>query len=387
MSGDSYVVTTLFGLEEVLTSELKKHGITEHQQFQRAIKFKASKAQLYKLNLSLRTAIRILMHIKSFKALNDDQLYDGIYKIDWKEYFVPGRTIAVRSAVNSKNFNHSHYVALKVKDAIVDRFRDDLGRRPTVDTENAEVSINVHVNGERVDVSLDSSGEPLFKRGYRTKQYIAPLNEALAAGMILMSGWDGGCDFIDPMCGSGTLPIEAALIARGIPPGILRKSFAFMNWLDYDEELYNRILETLLVSRPFHHKIMGYDISAMAIELAEDNVRKALLEDCISFQRKDFNELKPMADRTGIIMMNPPYGERLREGQLENFYKNIGDRLKNNFQGYEAWILSANMEAMKFIGLRPSEKRELLNGKLKCKFNKYELFSGKRKNSFNKNEK
>ena len=381
MRGDNYVATTLFGLEEVLAGELERLGINEYQSFQRAIKFKASKAQLYKLNLSLRTAIRILLNIRSFKAVNEDNLYDGIYNIDWKEYFHPGKTIAVRTAVNSNYFNNSHYVSLKVKDAIVDRFRDDVGRRPSVDTESADISINVHINGDRVDVSLDSSGDPLFKRGYRTKQYIAPLNEALAAGMILISGWDAKSDFIDPMCGSGTLPIEAALIARDIPPGIFRKSFSFMNWIDYDEELYTRILETLLVSKSFDHKIIGCDISINALELAKDNIGKALLDDFIELERKDFNDLRPQGE-SGIIIINPPYGERLRDEQIENFYKTIGDNLKKNFAGYTAWILSANMDAMKFIGLKPSFKKDLLNGKLKCKFNKYELFRGKRKDLF-----
>ncbi len=381
MRGDNYVATTLFGLEEVLAGELERLGINEYQSFQRAIKFKASKAQLYKLNLSLRTAIRILLNIRSFKAVNEDNLYDGIYNIDWKEYFLPGKTIAVRTAVSSNYFNNSHYVSLKVKDAIVDRFRDDVGRRPSVDTESADISINVHINGDRVDVSLDSSGDPLFKRGYRTKQYIAPLNEALAAGMILISGWDAKSDFIDPMCGSGTLPIEAALIARDIPPGIFRKSFSFMNWIDYDEELYTRILETLLVSKSFDHKIIGCDISINALELAKDNIGKALLDDFIELERKDFNDLRPQGE-SGIIIINPPYGERLRDEQIENFYKTIGDNLKKNFAGYTAWILSANMDAMKFIGLKPSFKKDLLNGKLKCKFNKYELFRGKRKDLF-----
>ncbi len=381
MIDDRFVATTLFGLEEVLAEELRELGAENISVYHRAVKFSGGTALLYKLNLSLRSAIRILMNIKSFTARNETDFYNEIHKMDWEGYFPAERSFAVNSAVNSKYFSHSHYVALKAKDAIVDKFREQTGKRPDVDVNQPEISINVHINDFRVDISLDSSGDPLFKRGYRTGQFIAPLNEVLAAGMILMTGWRGESDFIDPMCGSGTMPIEAAMIALNVPPGILRKSFAFMNWRDYDEELYTRIVETLLVSKPFNHKIYGYDISAEAVSLASENAASALLGDIIVFERADFMELRSPGNE-GLIMMNPPYGERIREERIVDFYRSIGDRLKREFTGYQAWILSGNVSAMKFIGLKPSLKKDLLNGSLKCKFYCYNLFQGKRKDQF-----
>ncbi len=379
--GDQFVATTLFGLEDVLAGELQEQGAENIRPFHRAVRFSGSPALMYKLNLTLRTAIRILVNIKSFTARNEEDFYDQVTAIDWNGYFPPSRSITVNSAVNSKYFSHSHYIALKAKDAIVDKFRKQTGKRPDVDVNNPDISIHVHINDFRVDISLDSSGEPLFKRGYRTSQFIAPLNEALAAGMILMSGWRGESDFIDPMCGSGTLPIEAAMIALNVPPGILRSSFAFMNWNDYDEDLYTHIVESLLVSKPFHHKIRGYDISAEAVTLARDNAAKALLGDMIEIERADFMEVRAPGEE-GLIMMNPPYGERIREERIVDFYKSIGNRLKQEFAGYTAWILSANTEALKYVGLKPTVKKELLNGSLKCKFLKYDMFKGKRKDQF-----
>ncbi len=384
MTEDHFVATTLFGLEEVLAQELLEQGAENIRPFHRAVRFSGGTALLYKLNLTLRTAIRILMNIKSFTARDEDQLYKSVFDIDWDSYFPPGRSLAINSAVNSKYFSHSHYIALKTKDAIVDKFRQQTGKRPDIDTRHPDISVNVHINDYRVDISLDSSGEPLFKRGYRTGQYVAPLNEALAAGMILMSGWRGESDFIDPMCGSGTLPIEAAMIAMNVPAGILRQSFAFMNWRDYDEDLYTRIVEKLMVSKPFHHKIIASDISAEAVNLSLENAGKALLSDVIQIERADFLDLKAMGDN-GLIIMNPPYGERIREERIDDFYRSIGDHLKNEFSGYKAWILSANIEAMKFIGLKPSVKQELLNGSLKCRFYMYDLFKGKRKDQFGEN--
>ncbi len=381
MAEDRLIATTFFGLEDVLAGELTELGAENVRTSRRAVLFSGSPALLYKLNLSLRTAIRVLMHVRSFTAGDEDRFYKSVYSIDWESYFSPERTIAVSSTVNSRYFSHSHYVSLKAKDAIADKFRKQTGKRPDVDVRHPDISVHIHINDSRVDISLDSSGDPLFKRGYRTGQFIAPLNESLAAGMILMTGWRGESDFIDPMCGSGTLPIEAAMIAMNVPPGILRKSFSFMNWRNYDEDLYTRIVDSVLVSKPFSHRIIGTDISAEAISLARENAARALLGDVISFERTDFMTLHPPGEK-GILMMNPPYGERIREERIVDIYRSVGDRLKREFTGYQAWILSANLDAMKYIGLRPSVKKMLLNGRLKCRFCAYDLFKGKRKDQF-----
>jgi len=266
---------------------------------------------------------------------------------------------------------------LKAKDAIVDRLRNKTGHRPDVDLRNPEVLINIHVNNSIVDLSLDSSGEPLYKRGYRLEGFEAPLNEVLAAGMIKLSGWTGDSDFLDPMCGSGTLAIEAAMIAKGIPPGVFRSSYSFQNWNGYDEDLYRRILEDMMVSKSFDHIIVASDISVQALESARKNINEAILEDMIELKHIDFFETKARSGN-GLIIINPPYGERIKKERMNDFYKKIGDHLKFNFPGYTAWILSANLEALKLIGLKPSLKIPLINGKLDCRFNKYELFSGKR---------
>jgi len=334
---------------------------------------------MYKANICLRTALRILYEIKSFPLRKESDLYDQIYEIKWESYFSPDKTIAVHSAVSSQVFDNSHFVSLKAKDAIVDRFRALAGKRPDVDTENPEISIHVHIHDRRVDIALDSSGSPLFKRAYRLSQHIAPLNEVLAAGLILMSGWRGESDLLDPMCGSGTIAIEAALIAKGIPPSILRTDFAFMNWNDFDPVLYEKIRETLYVSKEFNFKIKASDISEKAVKSAQENIQRIMLDDVIELKQADFHQLNHKTDSPLTIIMNPPYDERIKEDDINMFYKSMGNTMKRNFAGSDAWILSGNPGALKFIGLKPEKKTDLLNAKIKCKFCHYKLFSGARK--------
>ncbi len=378
MKENEFIATTMFGLEEILAAELTELGALDVRILNRAVSFNGSQSILYKVNIGSRTAMRILKNLKSFKVRDENELYDVIYNMKWEEHFSVKETFMVNSSVSSPQFRHSLFVSQKTKDAIADRFRKQTNLRPSVNTNDPDITINIHISNDRADVSLDSSGEPLFKRGYRAAQYTAPLNEVLAAGMIRLSGWDGTRPFIDPMCGSGTLAIEAALIGKKIPPGIFREKFGFMNWKDYDDILYGRILENMLNPVDLKTEIYASDISADAIDLTGKNIRKALLEEFITVKVQDFHKMKPPADG-GLVMMNPPYGERIKEEEINLFYKSIGDTLKRNFSGYDAWVLSGNPEALKYFGLRPEKKIELFNGSIKCKFQKFSLYSGSKK--------
>ncbi|MGC9343025.1 MAG: THUMP domain-containing class I SAM-dependent RNA methyltransferase [Bacteroidales bacterium] len=372
-----FIATTLSGLEKILEKEIIELGGENTKIYRRAVSFRGGMALLYKLNFSLRTALRILYKLKTFRLKSEEDYYKGINLIAWEDYFLNSKTIAVNAVINTPFIKNSHYAALKAKDAIVDHFRDKTGRRPDVDTNNPDIIINVHVDNQFVDISLDSSGEPLFKRGYRVDGFEAPLNEVLAAGMIMMTGWTGESDFIDPMCGSATLSIEAAMIAKGIPAGVLRGSYAFQNWKDYDEDLYRRMVESMMVSKNFSHHIYASDISAKAFNAAKKNIKEAMLEDIIELESIDFFDTRARDDE-GLMILNPPYGERISQDRISEFYKRIGDHLKFNYPGHTAWILSANLEALKYIGLKPGIKQDLVNGQLKCKYHKYELFKGKR---------
>jgi putative N6-adenine-specific DNA methylase len=375
MNESLYIATTLFGLEEILSRELIDLGAEDIVIMNRAIGFSASQAVLYKINLGSRTAMRILKNIRTFTAFNADDLYKNIYNIGWKDIFSVKDSFMVNSAVNSPRFTHSHFVSQKSKDAIVDHFRKINGIRPPVNTENPDIVINIHISNDKVNVALDSSGEPLFKRGYRAAQYVAPLNEILAAGMLMIAGWTGESNFVDFMCGSGTLPIEAALIAKKIPPGIFRDKFGFMRWKDFDETLYVRIKENLFKPIDFRGTISASDISGEAISLTKRNLHKTFLEDVVKVKKEDFRSFSP-PEGGGLLIFNPPYGERLKENEIEDFYREIGDTLKKKYKGYEAWILSANLAALKFIGLHPEKKYDLINGSLKCKFQKYLIYEG-----------
>ncbi len=370
--------TTLFSLEPTLASELKALGARDITVENRAVTYMADKAFLYRANLCLRTALRILVPLRSFAAKTDVQLYKKVRAIDWQNYLSLGKTFLVDTVVNSPHFTHSHYVALKVKDAIVDQFRDKTGQRPSVDLDHPDIRVNVYIDGSECIISLDSSGESLHRRNYRVETIEAPINEVLAAGMVLLSGWDRQSSFTDPMCGSGTILIEAAMYAKNIAPGIHRRDFGFTTWLDFDEDLWQNIRrEVRLQKRDIDFPIIGADRSPKALSYARKNITTSGLEEDIRLSNQSFQQREPGTDE-GMVIMNPPYGERMKTEDINNFYSQIGDTLKKQYAGHTAWILSANKEALKHIGLRTSKRFTLYNGPLKCKYHKYEMYRGSR---------
>ena len=374
-----FVAKTLFGLEKVLADELTILGAEEIFQANRAVLFTGDMPLLYKVNYMSRTALSVLMPIGEFWIKSSDDLYRKGMKIDWENYMDADNSFSVVPVIQSQLFNHTGYAGLKLKDAIADYFRNINGRRPSVDPANPDILINLHISNEKVTVSLDSSSIPLFKRGYRQEQAAAPLNEVLAAGMLLISGWNVSSDLIDPMCGSGTIPIEAGLIACNIPAGKFRKFFGFQKWKSYDPGIFSQIVadgEAGIRDSPV--KISGFDISEPAISQAVKNVKSAGLNKNISLDISDFTTLK-VSDNDGVVFINPPYGERLLPDETDNLYNVIGTTLKHNFAGYTAWIISSNRESLKHIGLKPKEKHILYNGSLECSFNKYELYQGSKK--------
>jgi len=372
------IAKTFAGLEDVLAKEIKNIGGKNVRRGKRAVFFEGDLEIIYKSNYQLRTAIRILKEIERFQFKNVDQFYLRCKKIDWTKYLALEQHFRIESViVNSRDFRNSMFTSLKVKDAIADHFRKKFGKRPNVETDVPDIIINVHIFENSCTLSVDSSGESLHKRGYRVKQGEAPLSEILAAGMILMAGWYGNSDFMDPMCGSGTLPIEAAMIAYNIPPAKFRKEFAFQKWNDYDQLLWDKVSEPQ-PQRDFRHNIYASDVNAGNLLNAQTNARRALVFNKIKFLKSDFKDLQTDFNN-GTIITNPPYGERLKEVNLNGLYEMIGERLKHQYTGSEAWILSAAFESMKYIGLKPNSKMDLMNGALKCKFNQYELFHGKRR--------
>lgn len=372
------VAKTFQGLEEVLAKELTELGASNIEIGNRMVAFTGDKEMLYKANFCLRTAIRILKPIKHFKAQTADEVYDNVKAIEWENYLDVNKSFAIDAVVFSNEFRHSKFVAYKVKDAIADYFRDKTGERPSVRINNPDVLLNIHVAEDKCTLSLDSSGESLHRRGYRQEAVEAPLNEVLAAGMILMTGWKGECDLIDPMCGSGTIPIEAALIARNIAPGVFRKEFAFEKWVDFDQELFDSIYNDDSNEREFTHKIYGYDNNPKANEIAVRNVKAAGLSKDIELKIQAFQQFEQPKEKS-IIITNPPYGERISTDDLLGLYQMIGERLKHAFAGNDAWILSYRDECFDQIGLKPSVKIGLYNGALECQFRKYQLFDGKYK--------
>lgn len=376
------VAKTLFGFEELLAKELQQLGAQDITIGVRNVSFSGDKGFMYKANLALRTAIKILKPIHSFRVKNEQDLYDQIYKMDWDAYLKPTGTLAVDATVNSTIFSHSLYIAQKTKDAVVDKFRDTTGERPSVDLKFPDLKINVHIDRQTCNISLDSSGDSLHKRGYKLATNIAPINEVLAAGLIMLSGWDGQSDFMDPMCGSGTILAEAAMIACQIPPNLMRKEFAFERWQDWDVDLFEKIEDSLLKkTRDFHHKIIGYDKSPSAVAKAKENIKNAQLEDFIEIKHEDF--FKTQKSSTGKLHMvfNPPYGERL-DIEMESFYKQIGDTLKQNYPGTDAWFITSNLDALKHVGLRPSRKIQLYNAKLESRLVKYVMYEGSKKGKY-----
>lgn len=373
---------TFKGLEEVLAKELVELGANDVQIERRAVSFTGDKRMLYMANFCLRTASRILVPIAQFKARHTDDIYEQVKQIDWSEYMTTQMTFQIDATVYSDYFRHSQFVTYRVKDAIVDWWMEHGGVRPSVKLTNPDLYLNVHIGGDIVTVSLDSSGESLHKRGYRVANTQAPINEALAAGMLLLAGWNGQGDFYDPMCGSGTLLIEAALIARNIAPGIYRKGFAFEKWANYDADLFEDVYSDDSREREFTHKIYGSDAGFYAMQTAMKNVESAGLQRDIEVKQIRVQELRLTDKDTdgALVMINPPYGERLAQDKdVMNLYKDMGTALKHQFSGATAWIISSNDEALKCIGLRPAKRVRLVNGDLDCWFNQYVLFKGDHK--------
>ena len=373
---------TFKGLEQVLAKELIDLGANNVQVERRAVSFTGDKRMLYTANFCLRTASRILVPIATFKAKTTDEIYQQIKQQDWAQHMTAKTTFQIDATVYSDLFRHSQFITYRVKDAIVDWWLEHGGVRPSVQLTNPDLYINVHIAGDLVTVSLDSSGESLHKRGYRVANTQAPINEALAAGMLLLAGWKGESDFYDPMCGSGTLLIEAALIARNIAPGIYRKGFAFEKWADFDADLFEDIYSDDSREREFQHKIYGSDAGFYAVQAATKNVQSANLQRDIEIKQIRVQELK-LADKNtdgALVMMNPPYGERLSQDKdVLRLYQDMGTTLKHQFNGATAWIISSNEDALKCVGLRPAKRIRLVNGDLDCLFNQYVLFKGDRK--------
>ncbi len=373
---------TMFGLEEILATELKKLGARDVETHNRAVSFVGDKGFMYKANLCLRTALRILVPVHSFELKNEQELYDNIKKMDWEKYLGVDDTLAINCSLNSRLFNHSQFMAQKAKDAIVDGFRERHGKRPSVDLDNPTVRINLFINQDKCLVSLDSSGDSLHKRNYRDSTNLAPINEVLAAGLIQLTGWDGHSNFVDPMCGSGTILIEAAMYAANIPSGCHRKSFGFQKWKDFDADLWQTIYDSAIskIKTGTLPHIVGGEISKNVARKAVINIHEAKVDDMVKINTTAFADLTPPEGDGGVMVINPPYGERMdKDDDILALYKSIGDTLKNNWAGYEAWMITSNPDAAKAVRLNPSRKIKVFNGALECRFLKYELYRGTRR--------
>ena len=374
-----FVAKTLYGLEKVLSEELIGLGAGNIQTANRAILFEGDKSLLYRVNYSVRTALSVLMPIADFRIRSKEDLYKGGSKIEWDRFMDIDDTFSIVPVINSPHFGHTGYAGLIIKDAIADYFRNKTGRRPSVDTTNPRILINLHISNDNVTISLDSSSVPLYKRGYRQEQTVAPLNEVLAAGILLLSGWNVSSTLTDPMCGSGTIPIEAGLIASKIPPGKFRQFFGFQKWKDFDEDLFEKIkieCNSQIGLSPV--KIFGSDISEETLKFAKANVARAGLSDVITLEKSDFKDLKSI-DEHGYLFLNPPYGQRIKPEEIDMLYGMIGTTLKHNFPGTTAWLITSNKESLKHIGLKPKEKYTLFNGALECVLLKYEMYTGTKK--------
>ena len=375
---------TFKGLEQVLAEELVQLGANNVQVERRAVSFTGDLRMLYTANMCLRTASRVLVPIASFKAKNADDIYAQVKALDWSQYMTLKTTFQIDATVFSDFFRHSQFVTYRVKDAIVDYWMEKENARPSVKLEGADLYLNIHIAADRVTLSLDSSGESLHKRGYRVANTQAPINEALAAGMLLLAGWKGQSDFYDPMCGSGTLLIEAALIARNIAPGVYRQGFAFEKWANFDADLWDEVYNDDSRERAFKHKIYGSDAGFYAAQAAQKNIQSAGLQRDIEVRQVRIQELRLVDEARNmdgaLVMINPPYGERLSQDKdVLRLYQDMGTALKHQFSGATAWVISSNEEALKCIGLRPAKRIHLVNGDLDCLFNQYVLFKGDRK--------
>ena len=376
-------VTTFFGLEEILAKELLQLGGKEITEFKRGVSVVGDIGFLYKANLCLHTALKVIIPITKFTANNEQELYDNIKLIDWERFISNSDTLMVESVLNSELFTHSQFVSQKVKDGIVDRFRDKTGKRPDVDLLHPMFKLYVHIYKNEVSLNIDSSGDPLYKRGYRSDINEAPMKEVLAAGLVKLSGWEKHLLLVDGMCGAGTIAIEAALWANNIPPGYYRNEFGFMRWRNFDEKTYDTIYESS-ISKIKNDKveIIANDIDFPSIKKARTNTKNAKVDDVINCTQESFFDMTPPR-QAGVVILNPPYGERLPVAEIETLYKEIGNKLKKDFKGFSAWIITSSPEAIKSIGLRPSRRIQVFNGSLECRYLKFELYDGSKKASKN----
>ena len=375
------IAKTLFGLEEVLSKEIEQIGGENIKILNRAVEFTGNTELLYKANLHLRTALRIIEPIAEFKVINQLTLYKGMQEIDWSKYLAVDGSFLIKPIVNSNVFNNSNFVALKAKDAIVDQFRKKYDRRPSIDKDSPDLQIDIHISEKTAIISLDSSGKPLNQRKYRVTGGEAPLNEVLAAGLLLQTNWDKKSNLFDPMCGSGTLLIEAALIASNRAPNLLRKEFSFMNWPSFDKDLWTKIKQKaeseIIELNKKEIKFIGGDNNLGRLEMAQSNISRAGLSKIISLRHTSFEKFTA-PNKKGTIIFNPPYGERLKIKEIETFYQMIGSTLKHKWIGYDAYILTCNLLALKHIGLKPISRIKLFNAKLECKFLNFNIFDGKK---------
>jgi putative N6-adenine-specific DNA methylase len=371
------VAKTFRGLEDVLASEITLLGGEKVEVLNRAVRYYGNKEMVYRSNLYLRTALKILVPVLITRIEVQEDLYEKVREFEWEKYMQLGNTFAIDTILNSQIFNNSQFVSLRVKDAIADRFRDKFRRRPSVNSENPDIAISVHLSGNELTLSVDTSGESLHRRGYRLEEVKAPINEVLAAGMIKLSGWDMNTDFYDPMCGSGTFGIEAAMMARKIPPGVFRTKFSFENSPDFEQQLWTDIFDDIQ-EEDWKGIVHASDISAKATRIAARNAKQASVLKNIQYKEIAF-ENYPQIQNKGIVILNPPYGERMVKTEINSFYQMIGNVMKKSFIDADVWIISSNSEAFKNIGLKFSEKYKLYNGQLECSYNKYEIYSGSRK--------
>lgn len=373
------IAKTLYGFEELLEKELRTLGASKTEIGVRNVSFEGDNGFMYKANLNLRTAIKIIKPIYEFRVRNEEDLYKKVYSLALEHYLNEDQSFAIDTTLATDLFSHSLYVSQKAKDAIVDKFRAKTGRRPSVDLKNPDIKFNLHIQRNHCTLSLDSSGSSLHHRGYRTATNIAPINEVLAAGILLLSGWDGRGHFLDPMCGSGTFLIEAAMIACNVPANINRKGFAFEKWKDFDRELYDKIVEVSLHKvKEFHYTITGFDKAPSAVRKAIDNAENANLSEYITIEQTSFFESKKQTEGPLHMVFNPPYGERLNI-DMEEFYSSIGDTLKQSYPGTQAWMISSNMDALKHVGLRTSRKIKLFNSQLESRLVCYDIYEGSKK--------
>lgn len=378
----TFIAKTIFGLEEVVAAELRKLGARDVELLNRAVKFSGDKGMMYKANLCLRTALRVLVPVAQFDVQDEKSFYEGMKSINWEDYISVDDSIAIDTVLNTDLFTHTQFISQKAKDAIVDQFREKHDKRPDVNLDRPVLRINLHIFENTCSVALDSSGDSLHKRGYRDQTNLAPLNEVLAAGLVLLTGWDRARNLVDPMCGSGTILTEAAMFTANIPPGYYRTEFGFMLWkkyLAFDEELYNTIYEAIISrisSEPA--SILGGELSHNVARKAKENVKLARVEDLVHIKEADISDFIP-PEGGGVVIMNPPYGERMDKDDIFLLYKKIGDAFKKNFTGYDCWLITSNMDALKYVGLRASRKIKIFNGPLECRFVKYEMYKGTKK--------